>query len=148
MKNNDVLELGDPKFIANLASLTDLTNHMNTLSLRLQGHEQVITDMYDCVKSFILSCKLTLWSQQLVSGNLAHFKTLQSVDKVDEECLEEYRDIVSNVQNEFDQLFEDFESMEKEFALFSTPFTMDMKHVSEEFQMELLVLQCDRAYSI
>ena len=38
MKNNNVAELGDPKLIANLAFLTDLTDHMNT-------PEQIIAEM-------------------------------------------------------------------------------------------------------
>jgi hypothetical protein len=141
MKNNDVPELSDPKFIANLAFLTDLTDHLNALNLRLQGPKQVITVMYDCVKSF--KCKLTLWSEQIASGNFAHFKTLQSVGKVDDESLDEYRDVISNLQKEFEQRFQDFVSMEKDFTLFTAPYTTDVNLVSEELQMELLDLQND-----
>ena len=47
------------------------------LNLSLLGPKQVITAMYDCVKSF--KCKLSLWQKKLASGNLAHFKMLQSV---------------------------------------------------------------------
>jgi hypothetical protein len=55
--------VSNPKFIANLTFLTDLTDHLNTLNLRLQGHKHVITVMYDCAKSF--KCELTLWTEQL-----------------------------------------------------------------------------------
>ena len=58
MKGNDVPELGDPTFTANLAFLTDLTNHLNMLNFSLQGPKKVITDMHDFVKSFI--CKMFL----------------------------------------------------------------------------------------
>ena len=139
MKDHDVPELGDEKFIADLAFLTDLTDHLNTLNLTLQGPKQVITSMYDCVKSF--KCKLSLWSKQLALGNLVHFKTLQSLSKVDVEWLEEYRNLMSNLMEEFDTRFQDFATMEAEFKLFSSPFTVDAEFVSEELQMELLDLQ-------
>ena len=48
IKDNDVPELGDPTFIANLAFLTD----------HLSISKSVITAMYGCVKSF--KCKLPL----------------------------------------------------------------------------------------
>jgi len=57
------------------------------LNLNLQGPMQVIAAMYDCVKSF--QHKLPLWSKHLASGSLAHFKTLQSMNKIDAECLKE-----------------------------------------------------------
>ena len=37
MKNNDVLALADSTFIAHLAFLTDITEHMNALNLKLHG---------------------------------------------------------------------------------------------------------------
>ena len=81
MKDNDMPEFDDPAFIANLALLTDLLDHLNMLDLSLQRSKQGIIAMYDCVKSF--KCKVF---QQLANGNLAHFKTLQSVNKIDAEC--------------------------------------------------------------
>ena len=42
---NEVTELVDPKLIANLAFLKDLTDHMNLLNLILQGPKQFITDI-------------------------------------------------------------------------------------------------------
>lgn len=58
-KDNDEPELGDPKFIPDLAFLTDLTDKMNMLNLSLQGNKQVIAVMYECVKSF--KCKLSFF---------------------------------------------------------------------------------------
>ena len=90
------LNLSDLTFVANLDFLTD---HLSMFNLSLQGSNQVVTAMYDCVKSF--KCKLSLWSKQLANGNLAHFKTLQSVDKIDAEFLKEYRNIISTLHEKF-----------------------------------------------
>jgi len=55
MKDKDVPQLSDPTFLSDLAFLTDITQHLNALNLQLQGPKQVITLMYDCIKSF--KCK-------------------------------------------------------------------------------------------
>ena len=117
MKDNDVPELGDPTFIANLAFWTDLTDYLNMLNLSLQRPKPVITAMYNCVKFF--KCKLSLWSKQLENGNLAHFKALQSVDKIDAECLEEYRNVISTLHH---RRFHNFDAIEREFKLCALPF--------------------------
>ena len=118
-KDNDVSELGDPTFIANLAFLPDLQDHLNMFNLSFQGPKPVITAMYDCVKFF--KCKLSLWSKQLTNSNVAHLKALQSMDKIDAKYLEEHRNVISTLHEEFDRRFKDFDAIEREFKLFSAP---------------------------
>ena len=69
MKNEAVPLLADATFQRNLAFLTYITHHLNELNLKLQGKKQIITQMYDQVKSF--KVKLRLWIKQLGEGNLA-----------------------------------------------------------------------------
>ena len=57
MKNNAVF-LADATFQCNLAFLTDITHHLNELNLKLQGKKQIITQMYDQVKSFKVKLRL------------------------------------------------------------------------------------------
>jgi len=70
MKDKDVPQLSDPTFLSDLAFLTDITQHLNTLNLQLQGPKQVITLMYDCIKSF--KCKLSLWAEQLATWPISY----------------------------------------------------------------------------
>ncbi|CAM5133327.1 unnamed protein product [Natator depressus] len=140
MKNKEVPQLADSTFICNLAFLTDVTDHLNALNWKLQGRKQVITQMYDGVKSF--KVKLTLWGKQLTAGNLVHFSTLNSLGKVEPRSLKEYADI-SNLHKQFDVRFKDFKVLEPHFQLFSTPFAVEIDNVAEEMQMELVELQCD-----
>ncbi|KAG6924593.1 GTF2I repeat domain containing 2 [Chelydra serpentina] len=141
VKNKEVPQLADSTFICNLAFLTDITDHLNALNLKLQGRKQVITQMYDSVKSFTV--KLTLWGKQLTAGNLVHFSTLSSLGKVEPKSLKEYADIISNLQKQFDVRFKDFKALEPHFQLFSTPFAVEIDNVAEEMQRELVELQCN-----
>ena len=48
-------------------------------------------------------CSFFQDSMRVVTGNLAYFKTWQSVKKVDAECIEEYTDVISKLYEEFDR---------------------------------------------
>jgi len=141
LKKNEVPQLNDAKFICDLAFLTDLTGHLNALNLKLQGKRQVITQMYDSVKSF--KVKLSLFQRQLIVGNLAHFSTLNSLGKVENQSLKEYADIISDLHQQFVLRFNDFKALEPHFQLFATPFAVEIENIAEELQMELVDLQCD-----
>ena len=62
-----------------------------------------------------------------VPCGLNNLPDLTSVDRFDEESIEEYRNVIPNLQYDFDQQRRDLESMEKHAALFTTPFTIDVK---------------------
>ncbi|MBN3323638.1 GTD2B protein, partial [Atractosteus spatula] len=141
MKNKDVPRLADPTFISHFAFLTDITEDLNALSLKLQGTKQVITQMYDSVKSF--KCKLSSWAKQRTDGNLAHFSALQSLGMVEPHCLKEYTDVTNNLRKEFDRRFKEFKVLEPQLKVFATPFAVEVDSVSEEFQMDIVELQCD-----
>ena len=100
MKNMAVPLLTDATFQCHLAFLSDITHDLNELNLKLQGKKQIITQMYDHVKSF--KVKLRLWIKQLGKGNLAHFSTLKSLGKVEAEYLKEYTNLLSNLLQQFD----------------------------------------------
>ena len=97
--------------------------------------------MYDQVKSF--KVKLRLWIKQLGDGNLTHFSTLKSLGKVEAECLRVCTDLLSELLQQFDVCFADFEVLEPQFQFFSMPFAVKVDIVAEELQMELVELQCD-----
>jgi hypothetical protein len=140
-KNKEVPELKDSNFISNLAFLTDITEHLNDLNTKLQGKDQIITQMYDHIKSF--KVKLSLWNKQISTGNFSHFNTLKSLKKIEPNCLKVYSGILNDLIQQFETRFKDFKALEPEFQVFSTPFAVDVESVPEEIQMELVELQCD-----
>ena len=70
-KGKDTAVFTDKQWLADLAFLTDMTNHLNTFNQRLQGKDHFISDMYQELQSFTL--KLRLFCSNLRSGNLTHF---------------------------------------------------------------------------
>ncbi|XP_055901518.1 general transcription factor II-I repeat domain-containing protein 2B-like [Biomphalaria glabrata] len=74
MKDRGIPQLSDPIIYSDLAFLTDIMQHLNALNSQLQGTKQLITVMFDFIKSF--RCKLILLATQLADGNLAHLSFL------------------------------------------------------------------------
>ncbi|XP_065665446.1 general transcription factor II-I repeat domain-containing protein 2-like [Hydra vulgaris] len=64
-------ELEENEFVEKFAFLVDLTQLYNILIKELQGKDQLIGKMF--ILAFQL--KLTLWEQQLRTGNFSHFPT-------------------------------------------------------------------------
>jgi len=51
----------DPKWVAALAFLVDMTGHLNELNTSMQGRDHLFPDLYDKVKAFEM--KLNLWER-------------------------------------------------------------------------------------
>jgi hypothetical protein len=70
-KNENILIIKDPLWVKDLAFLTDITGHLNSLNITLQGKDQLITNMYDAITSFVQ--KLTLFKNHLQKKNVDVF---------------------------------------------------------------------------
>nr|XP_044999566.1 general transcription factor II-I repeat domain-containing protein 2B isoform X1 [Jaculus jaculus]XP_044999567.1 general transcription factor II-I repeat domain-containing protein 2B isoform X1 [Jaculus jaculus] len=139
-RGKPVPQLSCRDWIMDLAFLVDMTTHLNTLNISLQGHSQIVTQMYDFIRAFL--AKLSLWETHLARNNLAHFPTLKSVSRNESDSLKYIPKIVA-LKAEFQKRFSDFEEYERELALFSSPFSTKIESVREELQMEVIDLQCN-----
>uniref|UniRef100_A0A8C9D9R4 General transcription factor II-I repeat domain-containing protein 2 n=1 Tax=Panthera leo TaxID=9689 RepID=A0A8C9D9R4_PANLE len=133
-------QLSSQDWIRDLAFLVDMTTHLNTLNMSLQGHSQVVTQMYDLIRAFL--AKLCLWETHLARNNLAHFPTLKSVSRNESDGLNYIPKIVE-LETEFQKRLSDFKLYESELALFSSPFSVKIESVHEALQMEVIDLQCN-----
>ncbi|XP_044930858.1 general transcription factor II-I repeat domain-containing protein 2 isoform X1 [Mustela putorius furo] len=133
-------QLSSPDWIRDLAFLVDLTMHLNTLNISLQGHSQVVTQMYDLIRAFL--AKLCLWETHLARNNLAHFPTLKSVSRNESDSLN-YIPKIAELKTEFQKRLSDFKVHESELTLFSSPFSVTVESVHEALQMEVIDLQCN-----
>ncbi|XP_023413524.2 general transcription factor II-I repeat domain-containing protein 2-like isoform X1 [Loxodonta africana] len=137
-KGKSVPQLTSKDWIKDLAFLVDITAHLNTLAISLQGRCQVVTQMYDSVRSFL--AKLCLWETNLAKNNLAHFPTLKLVSGNKSDGLN-YIPKVRELKSEFQKTYSDFKLYENELILFSSPFSININDVIEELQMEVIELQ-------
>jgi len=78
------------------------------------------------------------------AGNLDHFSSLQVVglSEVHGGLKIMQMSFLNFLQSSTDVL--EFNNLKPQFALFATPFDVDAESVSEEFQMEVLDLKCDK----
>jgi hypothetical protein len=70
---------------------------------------------------------------------MAHFPTLRTEKPTD---TKKHAEEILILQQEFSSQFQDFRKHETAFSLFSTPFDVDVETVSDEFQLEIIDLQC------
>ncbi|XP_077658749.1 general transcription factor II-I repeat domain-containing protein 2B-like isoform X1 [Urocitellus parryii] len=141
-RGKPVPQLSSKDWIRDLAFLVDVTMHLNTLNVSLQGHSQVVTQMYDLLRAFL--AKLCLWEMHLARNNLAHFPTLKSVARHQGDGLN-YVPRIAELKTEFQKRLSDFECYESELRLFSAPFSTGIESVREELQLEVIDLQCNSA---
>ncbi|XP_007940687.1 general transcription factor II-I repeat domain-containing protein 2-like [Orycteropus afer afer] len=139
-KGKPMPQLSCTDWIKDLAFLVDMTTHLNTLNIALQGHSQIVTQMYDLIRAFL--AKLCLWETHLARNNLAHFPTLKSVSRHESDGLN-YIPKIAELKTEFQKRLADFKLYESELTLFSSPFSMKIDSVQEELQMEIIDLQCN-----
>ncbi|XP_055462201.1 general transcription factor II-I repeat domain-containing protein 2 [Psammomys obesus] len=141
-RGKPVPQLSSRDWILDLAFLVDMTTHLNALDASLQGHSQIVTQMYDFIRAFL--AKLCLWETHLARNNLAHFPTLKSVSRSESDGLN-YIPKIAELKAEFQKRLADFKACEGELTLFSSPFSTKIDSVREELQMEVIDLQCNTA---
>ena len=136
MKNIDMPQLRDPVWIANLAFLVDITAHLNDLNLKLQGRNQLVSDLFSYVAAF--ERKLNFLKGHIEKSNFKHFPTLQKLQPSDTTIYEQF---MSDLIDQFSSRFEDIRTHQVELKLFATPFDVDVDIAPEDIQMELIDLQ-------
>ena len=140
-KGKEFPELSSPDWLADLAFLTDLTGHLNSLNNRLQGRDQLVTHLYDHIKSFVV--KLTLWESQLKTSDFYHFVKCNALFAEGQKLQgSRYAEIIEKLRSEFEERFRDFSSHTSEFELFGNPFPVEPGSAATNFQLELIDLQC------
>ncbi|XP_058389185.1 general transcription factor II-I repeat domain-containing protein 2-like isoform X2 [Diceros bicornis minor] len=137
-KGKSVPQLNSKDWVKDLGFLVDIMTYLNTLDISLQGRSQVVTQMYDSIRSFL--AKLCLWETHLARNNLAHFHTLKLVSENENDGLN-YIPKIKELKTEFQKRFSDFKLYENKLILFSSPFSININNVNEELQMEVIELQ-------
>lgn len=125
-----------------LAFMVDVTEHLNNLNKMLQGRNKVVMQYYDSICAFKL--KLSLWEKQLAGGDAAHFPCLKDVCTTQHAAdMKRFKDKITGLLREFEQCFQIFGELEKDFKVFCLSFTANASDLSVNIQLEIIDLQCD-----
>ena len=73
-KGKPIPQLSDKKWVADLAFMVDIAEHLSDLNLKLQGRNQLVNVLFSHIKSF--KGKLCLWESQLRRNNYSSFPAL------------------------------------------------------------------------
>ncbi|CAH1173813.1 unnamed protein product [Phaedon cochleariae] len=142
-KGKSVPELTDPQWLIDLGFLTDLTNELNTLNVRLQGKNKLISDMHTDVKAFQMKNKLFI--THINEKKLDHFPNCKKA--VEEAGMhfnwkcDKMKSILIQLQNQFSDRFGDFEELSGKLKVFTNPFSCDIEDVPSHLQMNVIDLQ-------
>uniref|UniRef100_A0A3P9M5D3 SPIN-DOC-like zinc-finger domain-containing protein n=1 Tax=Oryzias latipes TaxID=8090 RepID=A0A3P9M5D3_ORYLA len=134
----------DKRWIFDVAFMVDITDLLNNLNVKLQGKEQIITELFDHIKAFQM--KLQLLCRHLSAGKSLTCCTqtfgclLFVIVTRAAPCVSV---TVINLNKEFDLRFVDFKKTAGDMELFSQPFSVSPDSVPEHLQMELIEFQCD-----
>ena len=112
---------------ADLAFLVDMMEHMNVLNLKLQGRGKPVTELWPCVKAFIM--KLDVFKEDVLTGGDHHFQTLKHFisewEDFDPATLQSYADFISQIANEFQKRFSQFQGITAVIDLVNKPLAAD-----------------------
>lgn len=135
----------DPEFLRQLAFITDLTNHLNSLNLSLQGRNQTVSDLVGIINGF--RNKLNVFKHALEKNNLTHFLSClklaeepNSEKNIDFSCCSSQ---IQQVINEFNTRFKDIESLKSSVLLYNNPLGASIEDQPPDLQLELCDLQAD-----
>lgn len=126
--------------MADLAFLTDITEHLNILNLTLQGKDNLIYNMSDEIKGFQM--KLELWYEQITENNLHFFPRLRKISENQIVDFTKYNREIHNLLTQFKERFVVLDYLQTQFDIFLAPFRANIRSAPIDLQMELIELQC------
>ena len=141
-KHQNVAFLSNENWLNDLAFLTDITQHLSGLNLKVQGKCQLVNKLFEHICAF--EKKLELFQVQLSRATLTHFTCLatRKLEFPDLDCTK-YGASVQKLHNEFAKRFSDFRKNKIKLKLFAQPFDLTVENSPENCIMELIELQAD-----
>ena len=137
-------ELENPDWISKLAFLVNMTSELNKLNLKLQGPDQVVTDLVNHIDVF--DGRLEILEATIRSSNFTLLPTLKKNPPTDTSEILVY---LANLRLQFSSRFADIRAYEKELQLFSKPLLVNWREeANPELQLELMELQYDQDIKI
>ncbi|KYN18712.1 General transcription factor II-I repeat domain-containing protein 2B [Trachymyrmex cornetzi] len=137
--------LEDVTFLTELAFITDISNQLRLLNLKLQKTDQNISQLVSHVNSF--RRKLQALKFHLNSNIFHFFPSCQIIlEEHGSVCnFKEYTHFIDSLIDEFNTRFTCFEKLKIELILFENPLTAPIEEQHVDLQDELFDLQNDNS---
>ena len=125
-----------------LEFLTDISQHLSDLNLKLQGISQLVNKMFEHICAF--EKKLKFFQVQLSNATLTHFICLANwkLEFPNLDCTN-YRTSEQKLRDEFAKRFTDLRQNKIKLKLYAQPFDLVVEDCPDDLQMELIGLQVD-----
>lgn len=135
--------LEDIEFLTELAFITDLTDHLSILNLKLQKPGQSLPQLVKTVNSF--RTKLKLFQEDSSAGSFHYFPSCQILlEECPDQCnFHPHFHLLNSIIEQFNNRFQCFEALRNELLLFEDPMTVRIVDQKYELQDELCNLQND-----
>jgi len=127
--------------LCELALLTNLTNHLNNLNLKLQRTNQTISQLVSYIDLF--RRKLLLF-KNYIENNIHHFYPCCQIlfEEHGTNCnFKKHLYLIKSLIEQFDTHFSDFDMLRRDLILFENSLTEQIENQSLDLQTELCDLQ-------
>ncbi|XP_066590714.1 general transcription factor II-I repeat domain-containing protein 2B-like [Prorops nasuta] len=136
--------LEDIDSLCELALITDLTNHLNTLNYKLQTSEQSSSQLVSHIDSFI--AKLNMLMHDLIHNSFYHFPACKYLleESAPNTCdFKKHFYILQSIIEEFTTRFKDLQALRKDLILYENVFFVPIEEQNVILREELCDLQND-----
>ena len=131
--------LCDENWLNDLAFITDVTQHLSEVNLKLQGKSQLVNKLFEHICA--VEKKLELFLVQLGRTTLTHFMCLAArLLEFPDLDSSNYAASVRKLRDEFTRWFQEFRQDEIKVKLFAHPFYLAVDDIPDNCQMELIEL--------
>lgn len=122
VKNSETLQkqIKDKDFLQNLSFITDVTQLLNGLNLKLQGWNMIIFDLVSLIDCFMR--KLNLLKLHIEEDNLNYFPCCAQIkSEFEDASFRSYNVYLEEIQIQFNNRFKDFELIRKYSDIYYNP---------------------------
>nr|XP_039265626.1 EPM2A-interacting protein 1-like [Styela clava] len=120
--------LENDEWLQDLMFFTDIMGHLKTHNLALQSNENIISDLAQTVFSF--QNKIKVFQRDLLTRTFSHFpkRRLTACPEtiLKESKLDEYKDKMQELLENFETWFNDFKELKPCFSILRNPFTTNV----------------------
>ena len=142
-RGKELPEFHDSEFLDDFAFLVDMLQLLNSLNTKLQGKDQLISDMYHCVATF--HGHLEIWGNQFEAGEPDSESFPTFTGRPSSPDTQKYCDVITSLKDEFEKRFMDFKEIKVEICLFSAILLTE--DIPARLQLEVIALRNDPVYS-